>query len=91
MEVRLLAEMVGRDATSTTGNNLVKMRQETGLDPWSVSVRLVRDTLPLTEVPASDEWRLPFLEKLLKRRYELEVNLESTDDISATIDSLCSS
>jgi hypothetical protein len=54
VEVRVLAEMVGKDATSTTGNNVIRMRQETGLDPWSVTAKKFRDNLSVREVPAEE-------------------------------------
>ena len=91
-EVRLLANLVGRDAQSNTGNNLTRLWLETGLDPWSRSMDMFSQALTKArrQVPAQDIWRLEFLEKLLKRRSQLESNLENTDDINIIINSLCS-
>ena len=33
-EVQIVASMVGRNARSTTGSNLINIQRETGHDPW---------------------------------------------------------
>ena len=62
-EVRILAELVGRDAMSTTGKNLIMLERETGLSPWSAISREVSDVLAtkITPVPPQDGWRLQCL------------------------------
>ena len=62
-EVRILAELVGRDAMSTTGKNLIMLERETGLSPWSATSREVSDVLAtkITPVPPQDGWRLQCL------------------------------
>ena len=42
-------------------------------------------------VPVQDMWRIPLLGKLLRHRYNMEINVQDTTDISDLIDSLCSS
>ena len=68
-EVALVANIVGRDMGSTTGINLFQLRQETGLNPWSVAPAKVRQALMEREhsVPETDEWRLPLFEQYLKQ------------------------
>ena len=90
-EVRLLAELTSRDATSTTGRNLRNIRLETGLDPWissshQVSEKLSEMTKP---VPQQDVWRLPYLQKLLIQRYKMKIQALDTEDITGLINSLC--
>ena len=43
------------------------------------------------EVPEMDLWRLPLLKQLLAQRQEMEVCGEVVVEITALIDSLCSS
>ena len=90
-EVQLLAELVGRDASSTTGKNLVMLERETGLNPWSTTPGQVKDALAaiVKPVPQQDEWRLGCLQKLLVQRYNLKRQALDTEDISTLIDSLC--
>ena len=42
-------------------------------------------------VPVTEEWRLPLLEKYLKLRHKMELNVEDTVVINEMIDSLCCS
>ena len=90
-EVRLSSELVGRDASSTTGKNLIMLEQETGVSPWSSSPKEVSDILSaiVTPVPQQDHWRLPYLQKLLTERYKLKAEAQDTQDISFIIDNLC--
>ena len=91
-EVRLIAELAAKDKSSTTGKNLAKMRQETGLNPWVTSPFEVRLKLHEADVkvPVSDEWRLPYLQKLLEQRHELELELLDTKEIDKFINIICS-
>ena len=90
-EVRLLAQLTGRDATSTTGRNLRNIHLETGLDPWSSPSYQIGDKLSqlVAPVPPQDLWRLEYLQKLLIKRYDMEVDVQETKNITKLIDSLC--
>ena len=92
-EVRILANMMGRDMQSCTGHNLAYLREETGLDPWSCNSRQVRLALvkedKLAVVPRQDQWRLPYLAKLLVERGERYYQCEDTDWLTELIDALC--
>ena len=92
-EVALVANLAGRDMGSTTGSNLSKLAQETGLNPWISSSSITRQTLDKLKVtvPNEDYWRLPLLEKLLMQRYKMEMQVQDTEAIQDLIDSLCSS
>ena len=91
-EVALVANLVGHDLQSTTGSNLARLKQETGLNPWASTPSMIKNTLTLNEasVPEEDKWRPPLLEKLLLQRHMMENKLEDTKEIQSLIDSLCS-
>ena len=92
-EVRLIAQISAHDKCSTTGINIAKIANETGLNPWTATSAAVRQALQEREevVPERAEWRLPYLEKLLDHRYKLKIECQKTDAINKTIDLLCSS
>ena len=58
-EVAVVANIAGRDCSSTTGINLHKLQQETGLNPWVAKSAEVRSVLLEKEqqVPQVDQWR----------------------------------
>ena len=88
-----MASLAAEDKFSTTGKNLAKILQETGLNPWEASPTEVRQALIAQEavVPKQDICRVPYLSKLLEERNEMEVNSLDTGQINQLIDSLCSS
>ena len=88
-EVRLLADLVGRDAGSVTGQNLLNIEEEFGLDPWVSSSAQLGEKYCLYHVPDEDRWRLPLLVKLLDQKRDMAVMEENTKTISELIDSLC--
>ena len=87
----LVANIAGRDKSSTTGINLANIQAETGLNPWTATQREVRLKLneQEVEVPHTDLWRLPYLQKLLAQRHDIEVNCGKTTEINKIITSLC--
>ena len=92
-EVVSVANKMMRDMGSTTGSNMARLQQETGLNIWSTTPAKVRQALVEAEqpVPETDLWRVGLLEKLLAQRRQMEVNIEDTKAVSDLIDSLCSS
>ena len=90
-EVRLIASISAQDKSSTTGINVAKIANETGLNPWTTTPAAIRQALLEREddVPERDQWRLPYLEKLLNTRYEMELSLQDTKPINKQIDLLC--
>ena len=87
-----MANLVGRDMGSTTGTNLSKLAEESGLNPWIASPMKITEALTklYTMAPNEDQWRFSLLEKLLMQRYKMEMQVENTDAIQELIDSLCS-
>ena len=92
-ELAVVANIAGRDRSSTTGINLYKLEQETGLNPWVATPAQVREVLleKEQEVPVVDQWRVPTLERFLERRHEVELAVGDTTEVQELIDSLCSS
>ena len=90
-EVRILANVVGRDVRSTTGKNLWNLGVETGLDIWSVAPGLVKTKLmeKAVDIPLRDTWRTGFLGKLLVERGEKIYCGEDVAELDELIDSLC--
>ena len=88
-EVRLLANIVGRDCQSNTYSNLQYLQQLTGLDPWVFSSQRIKSELPVKVVQETEMWRLGFLTKLLQMREDKHICAEDYLNLSAMIDSLC--
>ena len=87
----MVANIAGRCARSTTGSNLLHIERETLLDPWTTPAWKVGVSISKSEVPEQEKWRLIYLKKLLLARRELESSCEDTQEVTALIDSLCSS
>ena len=54
-EVRVVANIVGRCARSTTGSNLMQIERETLLDPWVTPGWKVFAAVPRSDVPEQDK------------------------------------
>ena len=91
-EVVAVANSSINDKGSITGANLYKIQQETGLNPRATTSQEVMNVLFMKDLamPPTEEWRIPFLEKLLSTRRQMKVSLEENKDIDWLIDSLCS-
>ena len=81
------------DKGSTTGSNLFKLQELTGLNPIVVSPDSVMKVLLDADqiMPESEKWRIVFLEKLLWKKRQREILLEDTEDLDFLIYPLCSS
>ena len=92
-EVVSVANKVMRDRGSHTGSNVARLQEETGLNIWVTTPGRVKDALTraVPAPPPTDEWRIGFLEKLLARRQQMEIEVEDTRNVDELIDSLCSS
>ena len=88
-EVQHLFKTVSKDIGSTTGKNLNKIQRDTAADPYKVTGRFIRNLSLKAEIPASDNWRIPLLEKLLERRRTLESDLMNTDAVEHLIHGVC--
>ena len=59
-ELALVANFMGLDVSSTTGGNLYRLRQDTGLNPWLASPTIGKMALQQNDVLVLEEdgWRL---------------------------------
>jgi hypothetical protein len=64
-EVAVLARLVGKDAITTTGKNLLNLKLETGLDVATAPLSQVNSKLCSVNLPAASTWKLYLLEKYL--------------------------
>ena len=93
-EIRTAALLADRDMRSTLGRNISLVEEETGQDAWTVSSKLVRAVMmekeTVTPTPR-DEWRLPYLTRLMEERELLktEGRKEEQERIQELIDCLC--
>ena len=92
-EVRLVAQLAAYDKASTTSRNLANIANETNLNPLTTSSFKMRQVLQEGEVkvPVQDQWRLPYLDKLLVTRHAMKLELQETKVIDEQINLLCSS
>ena len=85
-----MAEIAARDARTVLAGNLTFVSNLSKLDMEVASARMVREALPVTEVPESESWRLGLLDILLRNRADLEREGSDTKTVCAMISSLCS-
>ena len=94
-EVAMLANLVSRDISTTTGANLRYIEDSSGLSPWETSQEKLREAIIEKEtvtVQDMDKWRIPLLDKLLATRQNMEYMGEEENEVSRMtdlIDSLC--
>ena len=85
-----MAELVAKDARSTTAGNLAYLTSLIGLDCMSVDKLQVKSLLPVESVPDNESWRLGLLDILLQERGVLEKEGGDTKRVISMISSLCS-
>ncbi len=88
-EVRILVRVVTRDARSNTSSNIHYLEERTGLNLMQCSNRELRATLPVLEVPETEQWRLGLLSVLFKQRDKEYRNQQKQDTTNDMINSLC--
>ena len=93
LEVQVLSRSIARDIRSTLGKNLRLISEISKLNPWTTSTWKIQDAVIMNEtvpVPAGDEWRVPYLCKLLRSRSEaqFEARDEDAEQLSELIESL---
>ena len=92
LEVRTIACVAAADIRSTTGTNLHGIFRDTGLGPkenvQQVCVALLNKK---TQVPKTDGWRMPCLQKFLNEKYRLAALGEDCNDVENLIKSLVTS
>ena len=90
-EIRILASISSVDGRCTTGNNIMKMSRETGLNPMACSRLSLRSALFQSTLPKEEEWRVPLLASLLlDRRNTIEAD-ENRKHLDNMIDVVSSS
>ena len=91
-EVAVISRIVGQDAATTTGNNLLSLSIETGINAKAAPISKIKEALEVkTMVPEADSWRLPLVSKYIQIRNEQKTACENTDYIDDLLSSLCSS
>ena len=89
-EVKVLFNIVRKDIQSNTGKNMNWIQNQTGLNPSKVNARVMRNHKMIEDIPEADVWRIPMLDKLLRKRRELETLLLNTDEVEHLINGVCS-
>ena len=87
--MRILVRVVTRDARSNTSSNIHYLEERTGLNLMQCSNRELRATLPVLEVPETEQWRLGLLSVLFKQRDKEYRNQQKQDTTNDMINSLC--
>ena len=93
-EVAIVALLESRDLRSAVGSNLRLIEEETGLNPWQCSPGQLKMTSlenSKVEIQKQDEWRVPYLTKLLEKRLSARYrgSTEEEEEIQSLINSLC--
>ena len=90
-EVAVLARIVGRDASTNTGRNLLNLFLETRLCTKTSPISKFRDFLAKpSQIPVGSDWRIDLLRKYLSIRSTQHLACEDTAYIDELISSLCS-
>lgn len=90
-EVAVMARIVGCNASTTTGSNLLNIFLETRLCPKTKPFQKLCDTLlQPKDIPPTEEWRIALLEKYLSIRKIQTLSCENTSFIDKYIGNLCS-
>ena len=89
-EVRLLCNIVVRDKSSNTADNLEYIGELSKVSVWSCSHGKIKDNLPVKRTPDCEKWRIGLLDILLTMRTQKHHLDTDTSRLNAMIDSLCS-
>ena len=88
-EVSVVAELLSKDARSTTAENLSYVSATTGLDCSTADKLSIKAALPIEGVPESERWRLGLLDSLLSERDALEKEGQDVKRVVSMLSSLC--
>ena len=85
----VLAELIAKDARSSTADNLSYVSATTGLNCSSAEKSAIKAALPIKAVPESERWRLGLLDSLLSERAALEKDGKDVKRVVSMLSSLC--
>ena len=93
-EVRTVALLCACDMRTTTGRNIHLVEEASGLSVWSSTTAQVRRAIMQKEtvgVALEDQWRVPYLGRLLEQRLQFHYNGDKENEtrVQTLIDSLC--
>ena len=88
-EVSVLAELMSKDARSTTAGNLSFVSATTGLNCATADKLSIKAALPIEGVPEGEMWRLGLLDSLLSERTSLEKDSKDVKRVISMLGSLC--
>ena len=88
-EVSVIAEVMSKDARSTTAANLSYVSAITGLNCSTADKMSIKAALPIEEVPESERWRLGLLDSLLSERDAREKDSKDVKRVISMLGSLC--
>ena len=89
-EVAVVAKIIGDNANTKTGSNLLSIRLETRLSVRTSPIVKFKETLNSPKPgPAIDMWRINLLEKYIHVRNNLQLRCEDTKFIDGLIETLC--
>ena len=88
-EVAVVARIVGRDASTNTGRNILNLSLETRLCPRTSPLSHFRDVLS-APVPPGQDWTISLLKNYLSIRKKHQTACEDTSYIDGLLTSLCS-
>ena len=89
-EIAVVAKIISRDATLTTGMNILNLKLETNLSMYLSPLALIKSWSQV-EPPAPGNRKFFLFDKYLKLRNYLDSRCEKTEPITELIDRLCSS
>ena len=90
-EVATIARIIGQNAATTTGKNLLNISLESNLCTRSSPLSKFQEVLLKNrEAPVEEKWRLSLLQSYLKIRQDQLLNCCDTGYIDNLISSLCS-
>ena len=61
------------------------------MDPWTTPGWKIRAAVPRSDVPDQEKWRLVYLMKLIGARQQMQSSCEDSTEVTALIESLCTS
>ena len=80
-EVRIVSEIVSRDAASTTGRNISKMSKEFGQDPRQWSAKAYGQFLTKSCVPPEEYWMADLLQNMMDEKFLEKQDSEAEEEL----------